>query len=430
MKVLHLATHDMFGGAARAAYRQHTALLRGGVDSEMLVRHKQSNDPSVLQYVGNPYPLHRAARVLRRAWISYQEERSRKRGREIICGLNDPRADLLRTVDGRIAEADVINIHKVEHFVDVPALLPRLGSSKPVVITMHDLSSITGGCDYPGSCRRFEQSCGHCPVIDSRRSADYSHRIFGMKKAAYSEPLPNRMTFVANSRWSAACARASGLSRGRRIDVIHYGIDQKVYSPRKRLEARAALGLQSDEHVVFFAAHDISLPHKGGQYVREALTFLAGSRPIRLLTMGAGRFEAVPGFNQVSFGRVESDDLQALLYRAADVFIIPSLEEAFGQAALEAIACGTVVAGFDVGGISDIVENGVNGILVARGDAGALSRAISQLLGDRSLRMRWQLSCEDWVSNRFSYSKNATAYMALYKSLLNDGGKEQTKHWI
>jgi len=385
----------------------------------MLVRHKHSSDPTVVQYAGNPHPLHRAARVVRRAWIGYEEKRSRKRGREIICGLNDPRADLLRAVDGRIAEADVINIHKVEHFVDVPALLPRLGSSKPVVITMHDLSSITGGCDYPGSCRRFEQSCGCCPIIDSRRSADYSHRIFGMKKAAYSEPLPDRMTFVANSRWSGARARVSELSRDRRIDVIHYGIDQNTYSPRERPEARAALGLHSDELVVFFAAHDIGLPHKGAQCVREALTLLAGSRPMRILTMGAGRFEAVPGCTHTSFGRVESDDLQALLYRAADVFIIPSLEEAFGQTALEAIACGTVVAGFDVGGISDIVEDGVNGLLVTRGDVSALSRAISQLLEDRPLRMRWQLSCEDWVGDRFSYSRNAAAYVALYKSLLN-----------
>jgi glycosyltransferase involved in cell wall biosynthesis len=419
MKVLHLATHDTFGGAARAAYRQHTALRRHGVDSEMLVRHKHSNDTSVVQYAGNPHALHRVARVVRRTWIGYQEKRSRKRCREIICGLNDPRADLLRSVDARMAEADVINIHKVEHFVDVPALLPRLGSSKPVVITMHDLSAITGGCDYAGSCRRFEQSCGCCPIINSRRPADYSHRIFGMKKAAYSEPLPNRMAFAANSRWSAACARVSGLSRDRRIDVIHYGIDQKVYSPRKRLQARAALGVQSDEHVLFFAAHDISLPHKGGQYVREALSFLAGSKPIRLLTMGAGRFEALPGFNHTNFGRVESDGLQALLYRAADVFIIPSLEEAFGQTALEAIACGTMVAGFDSGGISDIVANGVNGVLVTRGDASALSGAISQLLEDEPLRMRWQLSCEDWVGDRFSNSRNAAAYVALYKSLLN-----------
>ena len=142
--------------------------------------------------------------------------------------------------------------------------------------------------------------------------------------------------------------------------------------------------------------------------------------------MGAGRFEALPGFIQTNFGRVENDDLQALLYRAADVFVIPSLEEAFGQTALEAVACGTVVAGFDVGGIPDTVQNGLNGVLVPRGDVNALAGAISQLLEDRPLRMRWQLSCEDWVGNRFSYSANATAYVALYESLLNSEATKKT----
>ena len=78
MRILHLATDDTIGGAARAAYRQHTALRKYGVDSEMLVRHKHSNDTSVIQYAGNSGVGHRAVRVLRRAWISYKEKQSRK----------------------------------------------------------------------------------------------------------------------------------------------------------------------------------------------------------------------------------------------------------------------------------------------------------------------------------------------------------------
>ena len=418
MRILHLATDDTIGGAARAAYRQHTALRKYGVHSEMLVRHKHSNDTSVVQYVGNPGAGHRAARVLRRAWISCKEKQSRKDCRQIICGLNDPRADLLRSVDRRIAEADIINIHKVEHFVDLPALLGRLPASKPVVITLHDLSSITGGCDYPGSCRRFEAACGCCPIIDSYRPNDYSHRIFRMKKMAYSRPSRECLAFVANSVWSGEQARQSALSEGRRVEVIHYGLDQEVYSPRKRREAREALGIGAEEPVVFFAAHDLGLAHKGGRFLRDALVNVRCQWPVRLMTMGAGHFQPVSGRRHIHFGQVESDDLQAVLYRAADVFVIPSLEEAFGQTALEAIACGTVVAGFAVGGIGDIVQNDLNGLLVARGDSNALGQAIMRLLNDGPLRVRWQETCESWVKARFSFDRNATAYHALYESLL------------
>jgi glycosyltransferase involved in cell wall biosynthesis len=419
MKILHLATHDNFGGAARAAYRQHVALRYHGIDSRMLVRHKHSNDADVTVYLGDASFFCRAARVLRRAWIDHQEKGSRKSSREIVCGLTDPRADLLRDVGAEISQADVINIHKVQHFVDLPALLRRLPSFKPVVITLHDLSPITGGCDYPGSCRRFEATCGCCPIMDSDSGSDYSHRIFRMKEMAYSRPSRERLVFVANSFWSGEKARLSALTKGRRIEVIHYGLDQTVYSSQKRRESRQALGIGAEEPVLLFAAHDLGLPHKGGRYLRDALMNVRCQQPIRLLTMGAGHFQIGSGYRHTHFGEIESDELQTLLYRAADVFVIPSLEEAFGQSALEAVACGAVVAGFNVGGIPDIVKCDLNGLLVERQDTQALSEAIQKLLEDEGLRRAWQNSCETWVREHFSFSKNAAAYVALYDSLLN-----------
>jgi glycosyltransferase involved in cell wall biosynthesis len=191
-----------------------------------------------------------------------------------------------------------------------------------------------------------------------------------------------------------------------------------MYSPRKRREARDALGFGTEELGVLFAAHDLGLPHKGGCFLRDALVNIRSQRPIRLLTMGAGHLKAASGHHHTHFGQVESDELQALIYCAADVFVIPSLEEAFGQTALEAIACGAVVAGFAVGGIGDIVANDLNGLLVMRGDSNALGQAIMRLLKDEPLRLRWQETCEAWVKSRFSFKRNATAYHALYESLL------------
>lgn len=418
MKVIHLATHDNFGGAARAACRQHLALRQEGVDSRMLVRHKHSGDATVNACVPDFSLPNRLARLLRRKWIAANEQRSRRHGGKMICGLTDPRADLLRGVTAELAEADVINVHKTERFADLPALFQRLPPSKPVVITLHDLSPITGGCDYPGGCTRFTGACGRCPILNSSSTDDYSHRVFQLRQGAYATRAPSRFTFAANSYWTGEMARRSGLTRGLRVEVIHYGLDQSVYSPERRQEARGALGIGLDEEVLFFAAHDLGLQHKGGQCLTEALASLSPKRPMRLLTMGAGSFKAPPQYLHTHFGRVESDHLQALLYRAADVFIIPSLEEAFGQTALEAVACGTVVAGFEVGGIVDIVQAGLNGRLVERGNAAALTQAIVQLLEDHELRIRWKNDAAAWVRDRFSYPKNAAGYIALYESLL------------
>ena len=415
MKVIHLATHDNYGGAARAAYRQHLALLGEGIDSRMLVRHKHSDDPRVQIYNGKRDPFSRVQRTMRRSWVERLEKASRTHG---LGTLTDPRADLLRFSVPEIDEADVINIHKTERFVDLPALFHDLPAEKPIVLTVHDISPATGGCDYPGSCGRFQNGCCKCPILKSSTLNDYSHRIFELRRKAYSTRDPRRFALAADSHWTGEMARKSALTRDCRIEVIHYGIDQSVYSPIKRDEARMALGIGLGEAVLCFAAHDISLSHKGGAQLAEALDSIQGDRPLRLLTMGSGHIKAPARFRHTHFGKIESDELQALIYRAADVFIIPSLEEAFGQTALEAVACGTVVAGFEVGGIVDIVKNEVNGQLVERGDSVALSQAIVHLLDNPLMRANWVKQAPGWVKERFSYQRNASAYRHLYEELI------------
>jgi glycosyltransferase involved in cell wall biosynthesis len=418
VKVLHLTTYDNFGGAARAAYRQHLALLQSGVDSQMLVRYKHSHDAAVKLFTGDRSWPARINRTLRRGWIAYQEKQSRGLTQRIISGLTDPRADLLRGITAEMAEADLINIHKTEHFVDLPSFMEDIPSTKPVVITLHDLSPITGGCDYSEECRRFESACGRCPILNSNSPNDYSSKIFRLRQKAYTTRLNGGMAFVCNSFWTGKNARRSGLTRGHKVEVVHPGVDHRVYSTYKRQEARLALGINLDEHVVCFAAHNLSSRHKGADLLHEALSILKTLKPVRLLTMGAGFFKAPEKYRHSHYGMIESDLLQVLLYRAADVFVIPSLEEAFGQTALEAAACGTVVAGFKVGGLVDIVENGVNGRLVERGNTGALSSAILELLEDHEMRVRWQAAAEAWMRERFSFEKNARAYVAVYESML------------
>jgi glycosyltransferase involved in cell wall biosynthesis len=325
---------------------------------------------------------------------------------------------LLRFAVPDMAEADIINIHKTERFADLPALLVSLPNDKPVVLTLHDLSPITGGCDYPGNCERFTKTCGRCPLLDSHHEMDYSRTIFHLRQAAYGRRTQNSFALVANSQWTLENARRSGLTSGRRAELIHYGLDQTIYRPENRAIAREALGISPDEAVICFAAHNLSYPHKGGAQLAEALAGLKIDGSIRLLTMGSGKIQAPPQFQHTHFGRIESDPMQSLIYRAADVFVIPSLEEAFGQTALEAVACGTVVAGFAVGGIADVVRNDLNGLLVGRGDSNALGQAIMRLLKDEALRFRWQKSCRAWVKEQFSFDRNASAYRALYESLL------------
>jgi glycosyltransferase involved in cell wall biosynthesis len=415
MKVLHLATYDTHGGAARAAYRQHRALLAAGVNSRMLVRHKFSNDKTVDVFFGNRGLIHRIHRTLIRSGISYLRKKNRSHGSAV---LTDPRADLIRKPTTEMLEADVINFHKTEKFVDIISIFSVLPPEKPIVLTLHDISPMSGGCDYPGDCVKFMERCGKCPILKSTYDNDYSRKIFHLRQSAYFTRNSNRFALVANSQWTSWMAKKSSLTRSFRINVINLCLDGEVYSPELRSESRLALGISPNQSVLAFAAHNVDAALKGGQNLKEALHILAKKHSLHLLTMGGGHFEAPEGCTHTHFGKIESDEFQALIYRAANVFVIPSLEEAFGQTALEAAACGTLVAGFSVGGVVDIVKNGFNGQLVSRGDSVALSQAIISLLENREMQRLWTENASIWIRDNFSYQRNACAYISLYSDLV------------
>jgi L-malate glycosyltransferase len=108
----------------------------------------------------------------------------------------------------------------------------------------------------------------------------------------------------------------------------------------------------------------------------------------------------------------------ALAYSAADVFVMPSLQEAFGLTALEAISCGVPVAAFDAGGISDTVLHERTGLLAPVGDTTGLAAAIEKILGNRELGWRLGDEGRSHALNQFSMQRNADNYTALYRRLL------------
>ena len=114
-------------------------------------------------------------------------------------------------------------------------------------------------------------------------------------------------------------------------------------------------------------------------------------------------------------GRRDQDELP-YYYSAADVCIVPSHYESFGLVALEALACGTPVVASRVGGLTYIVEDGVNGFLVPTGDSQALAHRISQLLEDCQLRRQMGLYGME-MAREYAWPKIADRVMALYEAL-------------
>lgn len=169
-------------------------------------------------------------------------------------------------------------------------------------------------------------------------------------------------------------------------------------------------------------------PEKGHHYLFQALPEIqrSVSKPVRLLVAGAGSFEAayrdevrdLGCEDDVSFVgfRKDSADLMA----AADLVVLPSVAEAFGLVLTEALYLGTPVVATRAGGIPEIVNDGVEGILVPAADSNALAGAIIKLLNDEGLRKKMAGAGREKVLSRFRFEDMVRSYEAVYEGLVGN----------
>jgi len=411
MKVLFLNSSDTIGGAARAAFRLHKGLRSINVDARMFVQKKESDEQSVegpTPFLGN--------------WI---EEIKPHLDALPVC-LYSRRNKMLFSpailptrINKQISSInpDIIHLNWIcEGFVKIENLQEF---KKPIVWTLHDSWAFTGGCHIPFDCTRYRDNCGACPVLGSSMAADISSWIWKRKHKSWSNL---NLTVVAPSKWLARCAGSSSLFRNTRIEVIPNGLDTNSYRPEDPRLAREMLGLPCDKKLILFGAmKGDSDPNKGFQYLQKALRILSdrkGPSAIEAVVFGASQPENTPEVSMKIhyLGRLYDDVALRLAYSSADVMVVPSIQEAFGQTSTEAMSCGTPVVAFATSGLLDIVDHQVNGFLAKAFDAEDLARGISWVL-DHIDSLGLARCAREKVKNYYSIDKVSDIYKTLYNDL-------------
>jgi len=351
MKILHLSTSDISGGAARAAYRLHQGLVENGVHSRMFVQTKYSNDHLVTGSDTHTKEISAKLKYLVDSMPAIFSRRSR--GATFSPAIFPDRiAHHAATIS-----PDIVHLHWIAGgFMRIETLYQL---SRPIVWTLHDMWPFTGGCHYSGECSRFTCSCGCCHELRSTIENDLSRRIWQRKFKSWQK-LP--ITVVAPSRWMAECAAKSSLFSDVTIKIIPNAINTMLFHPGDRLIARKILGLPLDRDLILFGAMSpTSDPRKGFQHLLPAIKELANNgwgERAELLVYGESLSVKMPDFGMKlrSMGRV-SDDVLVLLNVAADVFVAPSRQDNLPNTVMESLACATPVVAFNIGGMPDMIEH-------------------------------------------------------------------------
>ena len=212
-----------------------------------------------------------------------------------------------------------------------------------------------------------------------------------------------------------------------RLRVIHNGIEVDAYSPGGlREEARARFGLPADRTVVGTVAR--LHPVKGIDTFLGAAALLARWREdVRFLVAGGGPQEedlrklasSLGLHGRVTFaGEVASAEVPKAL-AAMDVFVVPSLREGLGIAAIEAMAAGLPVVASECEGLAEVVEDGRSGLLFAPGDARALAGKLDLLLRRPELAQRLSVGARERARSAFSLDSMVTGVEAVYREAMS-----------
>lgn len=437
MKVLFVNTNDTSGGAARAAMRIMRGGQQSGVEAQMFVKDKysQSQDvipvstyaPSsnwlldifkwVIQKFKNRYHMFK--------WHPYKRTKQ-----------NVFMSDLRHTdIHGALQKLDydIVHLHWINNrFLDIRELAKI---HKPIVWTLHDSWPFCGVCHYFIDCERYQTHCGACPMLGSNKEQDLAYEIFEKKLEAYKDL---NLNVVTPSRWLGDCAKKSALLGRFPVHVIPNCLDTDLFRPllsaeiltiaerqqnavvsRVLREATQEKGL-AKPLILFGAMNAANDRIKGFASLLSALQILdAQGFNAHLVVFGANAQELAMKFQNIDVTFVDyihNSSVLIALYNIANVMVVPSYSEVFGQTASEAMSCGTPVVAFRCTGIQDVVEEDC-GYLAEPYSSEDLAKGIKYCV-ENNMNNVLGVAARESALRRFAVKVVSKQYIALYKSLV------------
>tara|TARA_R110002096_G_scaffold256795_1_gene450101 strand:+ start:6565 stop:7830 length:1266 start_codon:yes stop_codon:yes gene_type:complete len=419
MKPLLINTYEK-GGAGAACVRLHKTLLEKGVGSKLLLKHKPSKNIQEAYYdvainidsgLSSKFKS-KANRLFKKLGFNAKSESSVINPRDTNLEMFSYPSSRFNLKSSQLfEEADIINLHWVSDFIDYKSFFKDM--DKPIVWTIHDMNPFSGGEHYLEDYIGMDENGYPIKRVITEKELQLFSKIIDLKKEAMNNL--NNLHIVTLCDWMTEEVKKSDVFKKANIHLIPNGIDSEIFKPKDFYKSRELLNLPLDKKVILFVSDALAKTRKGYSFLQKAFQLLEDEDVI-LCSIGDNANIVNENTQIVELGYIDNDELMSMAYSAADVFVIPSLMDNLPNTVIESIMCGTPVIGFPIGGIPDMIEDGVNGYITKEISALSLNKAIIKFLNHPNHFNTGNIR-ENAVKK---YNKNiqATEYINLFEKII------------
>lgn len=383
-------------------YDLHFQLRQKGIDSKCLVWTKESTDK-------NTYAM--GGQLQNRTKLSdYATEIQKQYS---LNGIFNPISyEIL--YNQLFLDADIVHFHLMHNKIFDLHLLPLFSRLKPIVWTIHDPWILGGHCIHHFDCQKWQSHCEDCPYPKTNfpLEKDNSALNFALKRDAI---MQSNFHAIIASKWMENKLKASPFFKHIPIHLIPFGIDQKIFHPIPKVEARNKLKIPPDALVISFR-FDKSI-YKGRDYIEYVLKNIKTDQKIVVLVLSYKLREKPKNVLIREYGWVIDDKLLANIYSASDLFLMPSAMETFGMMAIEAMSCGTLPIVIDGTALPEVVNAPKCGVSTPPNKEKYLE-IVKFYIDNKEERLKRSKMCQDYAKEKYDLNIYLDKVIMVYNEAI------------
>jgi glycosyltransferase involved in cell wall biosynthesis len=406
LKVLHVNFSDLNGGAAIGVNRLHQALIKKGVNSSILVAEKSSNDSNV---IGPSNTIEILITQLKISLSRFIKRKLIKTTNVETFSFNFFNTNILKKINK--FNAEIVHIHWIGNEMISVSQLKKI--NKPVIWTFWDMWPICGA-EHHSYDTRFVEGYTKNNRPNQESLFDLNRLVWNYKK----KHLNFKLHIISLSKWMTKKIEKSFLFSHQKITYLPLHINTDKWKKRDKNFSRDIFNQDQNKKILLFGSSTSTSHRKGFDFLFELFKqkkfencklIIFGEKPKNLNDLNID-YEYI--------GRIKDGYSLSILYSAADVMLVPSKIEVFGQVGLEANSCGTPCVIFEDTGPTDYTEHKKNGYISKYLDIEDYAKGINWIIEDEKRYEELSNNCIDNIKKNFNDDLIVDKFIQKYQDLI------------